>query len=257
MRTEKSGSLRYIDNKFSDPIRALALPAVSVQIADRHDLQRLLLNGPHQIDLWLQLVESSRGEQEQERAPIPLIVVARHTAKAIAKSTDQRRATASSVTSSGVGLSPGSTRPSQLRFHPDGSSEAQSELSLVVAELLDLAQTNQHPVILDSLVFALVEPLSPQQPAEAAYGLRHWACKQERLVVAAVALAEQVVNHLLKLDLLGRMLFSLNWLADLGLQLIQLCQIKCNQSCSWIIQVSGSQLLSIQVGIYLTSEVGC
>ena len=39
----------------SEPIRALALPAISVQIADRQELQRLLLNGPHQIDLWLQL----------------------------------------------------------------------------------------------------------------------------------------------------------------------------------------------------------
>lgn len=197
------------------------------------------------------------GESRSKRAPRPLIVVARHTAKAVAKSTDQRRATAYSVPSSGVGLSPGSTRPNQLRFHPDGSSEAQSELSLVVANLLDLAQTNLQPVILDSLVFALAEPLSPQQPAEAAYGLRHWACKQERFVVAAVALAEQAVNHLPSLDLLGRMLFSLDWLADLGLRLVQLCQIQCNQSCSWIIQVSGSKLLGLEVEDCLTSEVGC
>lgn len=240
----------------SEPIRALALTAISVQIADRQDLQRLLLNGPHQIDLWLQLHQSSRAEQEQESPPKPVGVVARHTTKAIAKSTDQRRATASSAPSSGVGIGPGTTRPNQLRFHQDGSSEAQSELSLLVAELLALAETSQQLVVLDSLVLDLVEPLAPQHSAAAAYGLGHLAYNQECFVVAAVvALAEQAANHLAGLDLLGRMLFTLDWLADLVLQLRELCQMQGNQSCSWSIQVSGDKRLRIDVGDHLSSEV--
>jgi hypothetical protein len=256
MRTEKSRSSRYIDKRFSDPIRALALPAISEPIADRQYRQRLLLNGPHQIDLWLQFDQSSRGDKEEESPPKPLVVVTRHTAKAIAKSIDQLRVIASSVPSSGDSLSPGTTRPNQLRFHLAVSSEAQSELSLLVAERLALAATNQQQDVLDSLVIDLVEPLAPQHPAGAEYGLCHWAYKQERFLVAPVALAKQADNLLAVLDLLGRMLFTLDWLADLGIQLSELCQMHGNQSCSWSIQVSGNKRLSIDVGEHLSPEVG-
>lgn len=215
-----------------------------------------MLNGPHQIDLWLQLDQSSRGDQQKESLPKPLAVVARHTTKAIAKSTDQRGDTASSAPSSGVGIGTGTARPNQLRFHPDGSSEAQSELNLLVAELVSLAETNQQQVVLDSLVLDLVEPLAPQHSAAAAYVLGHLAYKQECFVAAALgALEEQAANHLAGLDLLGRMLFTLDWLAGLGLQLRELCQMQGNQSCSWSIQVSGDKRLRIDVGDHLSSEV--
>lgn len=167
----------------------MALPAISVQIADRQELQRLLLNGPHQIDLWLQLDQSSRGEQEQERPPKPLAVVARQPATRRSKPAAQARATSPSAPSSQDGIFPGAPRPIQQRFHPAGSSEAQAVLQEQLAELQALVQERQYEAVLERLGLDVVEPLAAKLPAATAYGLGHWAYEQERFEVAAPLMA--------------------------------------------------------------------
>jgi len=158
------------------------LPAISVQIADRQELQRLLLNGPHQIDLWLQLDQSSRGEQEQESPPNPLAVVARQPTNRRSKPAAEARATSPN---SQDGIFPGAPRPIQQRFHPAGSSEAQVVLQEQLAELQALVEQGYYEAVLERLGLDVVESLAAQLPAAAAYGLGHWAYEQERFEVAA------------------------------------------------------------------------
>ena len=165
------------------------MPAISLQIADRQELQRLLLNGPHQIDLWLQLDQSSRGEQEQESPPKPLTVVTRQPATRRSKPAAQARATSPSAPSSQDGISPDTPRPIQQRFHPAGSSEAQAVLQEQLAELQALVQERQYEAVLERLGLDVVEPLAAKLPAAAAYGLGHWAYEQERFEVAAPLMA--------------------------------------------------------------------
>jgi hypothetical protein len=160
-----------------------------VHTPDRQDLQRRLLEGPHQHDLWLQLDQAGRAVREQQRLAKPSGPVARQPTARRPKSAVQPRATAPLVPAEGDGIRPGTPRPIQLCFHPAGSSEALAVLQEQLAELQGLAEEGHHEAVLERLGLDVVEPLAAQLPAAAAYGLGHRAYKQERFEVAAPLLA--------------------------------------------------------------------
>lgn len=162
---------------------------MSVQTPDRQDLQRRLLEGPHQVDLWLQLDQSSRGDEEKESPPKRPGLVTQQSVARRPKPAAQPMATAPSAPSSRDGIRPGTPRPIQLRFHQPGSSEAQAVLQEQLGELQALAEDGRYETVMERLGLDVLEPLAAQLPAAAAYGLGHWAHEQGRFEVAAPLLA--------------------------------------------------------------------
>lgn len=166
--------------------------AVMPVVFKHSNIQQKLLNAPADHLLWLELERAAPAPQPQPAeavsgAPEPL----QRTAKA--------RSSAMERSSSGPSpaITPGTSRPIQLRFQPDGSSEAGAVLCQQLSELQALAESNQYEAVLERLGRDLVEPLATQLPVPAAYGLGHWAYEQERfelaepLLAAVVAAGEQ------------------------------------------------------------------
>lgn len=165
---------------------------VSVCTPHRQDLQRRLLESPHQIDLWLQLDQGDSGDHQQETQPKPPSLKGRQPAPRRPKSAASPNATAPSGPTKEASIPPGTPRPIQRRFHPEGSPEAQAVLQAQLTELQALAEAAQHEAVLERLGLDVVEPLAAQLPAAAAYGLGHGAYEQERFEVAAPLLAAVV-----------------------------------------------------------------
>lgn len=159
---------------------------------DRQDLQRRLLDGPHQHDLWLQLDQSGRAEREQQRLAKPAGPVTRQPTARRPNPAVQPKATVPSRPTKEPGIRPCTPRPIQRRFHPVGSREAQAVLQAQLAELQALAEAGQHEAVLERLGLDVVEALAAQLPAAAAYRLGHCAYQQERFEVSA-PLLEAVV----------------------------------------------------------------
>jgi GT2 family glycosyltransferase len=163
-----------------------------VHIPDRQDLQRRLLDVPHQHDLWLQFGQSSRAEQEQQSLAKPSGPVAQHPTIRKPKPAVQPRAPRPSGPTKEPSIRSATPRPIQRRFHPVGSSEAQAVLQEQLAELQALAEEGQVEAVLDRLGLDVVEHLAVKLPAAAAYRLGHWAYEQERFEVANPLLAAVV-----------------------------------------------------------------
>lgn len=158
-------------------------------------LQKALLKAPRQPAIWQQLAESSRSADQP-----------RHTlsgAQAIQPKPTQPRPKPQPVGGASQrptptyvppreGTPPAPPRPIQLRFHPEGSAEAQAVLQAQLAELQALAEAGQHEAVLERLGLDMVEPLAARLPAAAAYHLGHGAYEQERFEVAAPLLTAVV-----------------------------------------------------------------
>lgn len=151
-----------------------------------------MLEGPHQIDLWLQLEQSDSGEHQQETQPKPPSLKGRQPAPHRPKSAASPKATVPTGPAKEATIPPGTPRPIQRRFHPEGSPEAQVVLQAQLTELQALAEAGQHEAVLERLGLDVVEPLAAQLPAAVAYGLGHRAYEQERFEVAAPLLAAVV-----------------------------------------------------------------